>query len=142
MEYDRWPFRFFLSIIFIVIFKFNNWSQSRDLHHYTSYFLALGIPASLVFGGPVSTVVDFCAGVIIPTHFHLGMRSVIIDYIHPIPTQRMALGALAAVTVLTMVGLTYFNYNDIGLTGAIKNLYIRQPAPIMDEIVTSSSKKH
>jgi len=124
----------------IDIFKFKNWSQSRELHHYTSYFLAAGIPASLLFGGPISTVVDIGAGLIIPTHFHLGMRSVIIDYVHPIPIQRMALGILAAVTAVTMLGLTYFNYNDVGLTGAIKNLYIRQPAPAALEDV--KPKKH
>jgi hypothetical protein len=46
-----------------------------------------------------------------------------------VPQQRLALLALAGVTVLTAVGLTKFNLFDVGLTGAIKEIYTRQPAP-------------
>jgi hypothetical protein len=59
----------------------------------------------------------------------MGMRAVIVDYVWSVPQQRMALGALAGVTVLMTLGLTKFNLFDVGLTGAIKALYIRQSAP-------------
>ncbi len=57
------------------------------------------------------------------------MRSVIIDYVHDVPVQRLALGTLAGVTVLTIFGLTVFNFTDVGLTGAIKAVYTHQPEP-------------
>ena len=87
------------------------------------------MPAALLIGAPVSTVVDLGAGLVIPLHAHMGMRAVIIDYVWSVPQQRMALGALAAATVLMALGLTKFNLFDVGLTAAIKALYTRQLPP-------------
>lgn len=101
----------------------------KEAHHYTSYFLAAGIPAALILGSPVSTLVDWTAAVALPLHMHIGMRSVIVDYVHDVITQRMALAALAGVTVVTAVGLIKFNITDVGLTGAITELYTHQKAP-------------
>ena len=103
----------------------------REVYHYTSYFLAAGVPATLLLGGPVSTVVDLALGVVIPLHFHIGMRSVLVDYVHDPTSQRMALAALAGVTALTALGLTKFNLTDEGITAAVKDLWVQQhpPAP-------------
>ena len=109
--------------------SFKSAAQAKEALHYTSYFLAFGLPSALVFGAPVSTVVDLVSGVVVPLHAHMGMRAVIVDYVWSVPQQRMALGALAGVTVLMTLGLTKFNLFDVGLTGAIKALYIRQSAP-------------
>lgn len=109
--------------------KFKSASASREVYHYTSYALAAGIPAALVLGSPVSTVVDLAFGVVIPLHAHIGMRSVLIDYVHDVSTQRIALLVLAVLTGGTAFGLTMFNIKDIGLTEAIKQLWVRQNPP-------------
>jgi succinate dehydrogenase (ubiquinone) membrane anchor subunit len=112
----------------------------RDVFHYTSYALAGGVPAALLLGAPVSTVVDLALGIVIPVHFHIGMRSVIVDYVHDVSTQRIALGALATVTVLTALGLTKFNLMDVGLTEGITSLWVKQPAP--EAAAIAVGKKH
>ncbi len=111
------------------LLSFKSAAQAKEALHYTSYFLAFGLPSALLFGAPVSTVVDLVSGVVVPLHAHMGMRAVIVDYVWSVPQQRMALGALAAATVMMAVGLTKFNLFDVGLTGAIKTLYVRQNAP-------------
>jgi succinate dehydrogenase (ubiquinone) membrane anchor subunit len=101
----------------------------REAYHYTTYFLAVGIPASLLLGGHVSTVVDFGLGLIIPLHFHIGMRSIIVDYVHGDSSQKLALAALAGVTVLTAIGLTKFNLSDVGITEGVKQVWVKQDPP-------------
>jgi len=111
------------------LLKFQNQATVKQIHHYTSYFLAAGLPAALLLGSPISTVVDLGLGIVIPLHFHIGMRSVIIDYVHPPVQQKLAIGMLATFTVLTAVGLTLFNVKDVGLTQGVKELFIEQEAP-------------
>lgn len=110
--------------------KFANYSTAREAMHYTSYILAGGIPAALIIGGPVATLVDFTLGLAIPLHFHVGMRSVIVDYVHDVTTQQMVLAVLAGVTVLTALGLTKFNLMDVGLTDGFKQLFVEQKPPV------------
>ena len=86
------------------LLSFKSAASAKEALHYTSYFLAAGLPCALVLGAPVSTVVDFASGLVIPLHAHMGMRGVIIDYVWDVPQQRLALLALAGVTVLTAVG--------------------------------------
>jgi succinate dehydrogenase hydrophobic anchor subunit len=101
----------------------------RDVFHYTSYGLAAGFPAALFIGSPISSVFDYAFAVAIPLHFHIGMRSVLIDYVHDVPTQQLALGALAGVTVLTTLGLLKFNLTDVGITEALKQVWVEQEPP-------------
>ena len=124
------------------LLSFKSPAAAKGAQHLTSYFLGAGIPAALVLGEPVSTVVDFGAGLIIPLHAHIGMRGVIIDYIWDVPQQRLALLALAGITVLTAVGLTKFNLFDVGLTGAIRSVYTRQPAPAAAAAIGGGGKHH
>ena len=112
-----------------VLLKTSKASSVKDIHHYTSYFLAAGIPATLLLGGPVSSVVDVVLGVAIPLHFHIGTRSIIVDYVHERSNQQLALAALAGVTVLTAVGLTKFNLTDVGITAGVKELFVAQQPP-------------
>ena len=49
--------------------------------------------------------------------------------LHGASTQKALIAALAGVTVLTAVGLTKFNLTDVGITQALKDLWVAQPAP-------------
>lgn len=95
---------------------------------------------ALAIGSPVSTVVDLAFGVVIPLHAHIGMRSVLIDYVHDVSTQRIALLILAVFTGGMAVGLTMFNITDVGLTESIKQLWVKQPAPAEFTPVIGGSK--
>ena len=106
--------------------KFKSASAMKDFVHYSSYFLAAGIPLSLVAGSPITPLCDLAFGVIIPLHAHVGIRSVIIDYVWNVSTQRLALGALAGATAATVAGLTYFNLTDVGITEGVKELFVEQ----------------
>jgi len=112
-----------------VLLNFAKFSGAREAYHYSSYALAAGIPAALLFGAPVSTLVDLTMGVVLPLHAHLGLRSVIVDYVHDGTNQRLALAVLSGVTVLTAVGLTKFNLTDVGLTEGVKMIFEEQPPP-------------
>ena len=97
--------------------------------HYTPYALAAGVPLALLAGPPISSVVDLAMGVVVPLHAHIGLRNVLVDYVHGASTQKALIAALAGVTVLTAVGLTKFNLTDVGITQALKDLWVAQPAP-------------
>jgi len=112
-----------------VLLSFSSPAAGREAYHATSYFLALGIPAALTLGPPVSSAVDLVAGLVVPLHAHIGMRSVIIDYVHEPSTQQVVLAGLAVLTAATAVGLTVFNVADVGLTRGIKELWVTQEQP-------------
>lgn len=103
-------------------------TRAREVYHYTSYALAAGIPLALAIGAPVSTVVDAAMCAVVPLHGHMGMRSVIIDYVHDPSTQGVALMALAGFTAATAVGLGVFCATDVGLTEGIKQIWVKQTA--------------
>ena len=88
--------------------------------------MVAGIPLALALGGPVASVANLACGVVIPLHAHIGMRSVVLDYVHSVPQQRAVLAALAAFTVGSAAGLTYFNLYDVGLTEGVKALWVKQ----------------
>jgi succinate dehydrogenase hydrophobic anchor subunit len=85
---------------------------------------------ALLVGAPVSTGVDLLCGVVVPLHAHIGMRSIVLDYVHDVSTQRVVLASLALFTVASAAGLTYFNLTDVGLTEGLKALWVAQPAPL------------
>jgi len=88
--------------------------------------MVAAVPLALALGGPVATVANLTCGVVIPLHAHIGMRSVVLDYVHSVPQQRAVLAALAAFTVGSAAGLTYFNLYDVGLTEGVKALWVKQ----------------
>jgi len=56
----------------------------------------------------------------------LPRSSVIIDYVDDVPSQRIALAVLAAVTVLTAAGIVKLSLTDVGLTQAIREVWLHQ----------------
>jgi succinate dehydrogenase (ubiquinone) membrane anchor subunit len=105
---------------------FDKHSTARDFFHKTSYAIVAGVPLAILLGGPVASLVNVTMGIVIPLHAHIGMRSVILDYVHVVPQQRAVLAGLAVFTAGSALGLTYFNLYDIGLTEGIKALWIKQ----------------
>ena len=99
------------------------------MYHYTSYFLLGGVPLALVSGQPVSGILDVAMSVAIPVHFHIGMRSIIVDYVHEPSSLSAALNILAGVTVMTALGIVKFNIMDVGLTQGVVELFIEQAPP-------------
>ena len=92
----------------------------------SSVLITLGGVAGLAFDAPaLYSVADVGLGVLIPLHAHVGMRSVILDYVHG-GAQKTALMAMGGVTVATIAGLTFFNVFDEGLLPAVKALWIKQ----------------
>ena len=104
----------------------NTYSGQREFYHFTSYAMTAGIPMSFLLGGPVSTVVDLAMGVLIPLHAHIGMRSVLVDYLHEESTREAVIMGLTVLTVGSAAGLTFFNINDVGLTEGVKALFVKQ----------------
>lgn len=79
----------------------------------------------------MSSLIDFSMGFIIPFHFHIGMRSILVDYMPHVgvtnpKTQANLLYALGAMTLLTAFGLTKLNLGDVGISGAIKSFWIKK----------------
>ncbi|KAI9202327.1 CybS-domain-containing protein [Polychytrium aggregatum] len=75
--------------------------------------------------GP-NALIDFALGVVIPLHIHLGLDSVIVDYL---PARRtkvlniLATWGLRIGTGLALYGCYQFNTNDVGLTAFVKRLW-------------------
>jgi hypothetical protein len=106
-------------------------SSVRNLHHFTSYALAAGVPLALASGGSLTTLMDFGLGIVIPLHFHIGMRSVLVDYmvhlgISDNAVQQIVMYLLGAMTLLTAGSLTKFNITDMGITAAVRRPWIKK----------------
>jgi succinate dehydrogenase hydrophobic anchor subunit len=96
------------------------------VYHYTSYALAAGVPLAVYMGEPLSTLVDLGMTVILPLHLHIGMRSILVDYVHTPENQKAALVVLAFFTVVTTLALVKLNFFDVGLTQALKEIFTQQ----------------
>ena len=101
-------------------------SKVTKMYHMTSAGLAAGVPLALLMGAPVTTIADMAFAVMIPLHSHIGMRSVIVDYIWDADKQRAAILLLGAFTVLTSGALVRLSLADVGLTQGVKSLWVKQ----------------
>lgn len=111
---------------------FEKASTTKAVTHYTSYALAVGVPLAVASGAAVSSAIDIVMNLVIPVHMHIGMRSVIVDYVWDLKTQRAALAGLAVFTVLTAALLARMNFADAGMTNGILMLWQEPPAPEVD----------
>ena len=52
-----------------------------------------------------------------------GVQQVITDYVHGPTLPKLVHSAWAGVSVLTLIGLAYFNYADVGICKAVAALW-------------------
>lgn len=70
-----------------------------------------------------NSYLDYALALSLVTHVHWGLEAIVVDYVRPkifgpvIP--KLAIGLTYLLSILTLAGLYYFNYNDVGLAQAI-----------------------
>lgn len=104
-------------------------SSVMSFYHATSYTLAAGVPLALVLGTPVNTLADLAFAFVIPMHAHIGMRSVIVDYVWDTDRQRAAVMLLGVFTVLMGGAMARLTLADVGLVNGVKSLWVRKQQP-------------
>ena len=77
---------------------------------------------------PFTTIADYTFAVAIPAHMYLGARSILIDYVPDAAIQKMAIAAMAGVSVLTAFGLVKLAFTDVGLVEGFKLLWTEPAA--------------
>uniref|UniRef100_A0A182INE2 Succinate dehydrogenase [ubiquinone] cytochrome b small subunit n=1 Tax=Anopheles atroparvus TaxID=41427 RepID=A0A182INE2_ANOAO len=96
------------------------WSAERAL----SLALLGVIPVGLTFP---SLVGDTLMAVSVVMHQHWGLEAIVTDYIRPIlfgtTVPKLAHGLLLVVSAVTLGGLLYFNYSDIGIAGCVRKIW-------------------
>ncbi|XP_045605403.1 succinate dehydrogenase [ubiquinone] cytochrome b small subunit A, mitochondrial [Procambarus clarkii] len=97
-----------------------HWTAERIL----AVVLLGTIPAAVIFPTPA---VEYFLALSLTVHSYWGIEAIVVDYIHPssfgkiIP--KLALGAVSALSFLTLGGLCYFIYTDVGIINAVKLLW-------------------
>merc|ERR1712025_466474 len=90
---------------------------------------AAQIPAIVIPFVHTTPVTDaiFCTLAIL--HSHWGVEAIVVDYIRPslfngsTTIPNIAQGCVWALSIITLAGLYYFNYTDVGIINAIKMLW-------------------
>jgi len=103
------------------------WTAERAL----SLGLLALLPAAIAMPNPV---LDYALAVSIVMHTHWGLEAIVTDYIRPIifgnMVPKVAHGLLIGLSAITLAGLFYFIYNDIGI-GKDLNYKISLTLPIV-----------
>eukprot|EP00093_Oithona_nana_P005953 05953.XXX_8684_9607_1 [CDS] Oithona nana genome sequencing. len=89
----------------------------------------LQIPALIVPFIHTTFLTDaiFCTLAVL--HSHWGVEAIVVDYIRPslfngsTTIPNIAQGCVWALSIITLAGLYYFNYTDVGIINAIKMLW-------------------
>lgn len=120
-----------MRVAAVILDVFPHASTVREVYHYTSYGLAVGVPLAIVSSGSVTTAIDLAMGVVVPLHFHIGMRSVLVDYlvhvgINDPSYQQIAMYGLGVLTLVTAGALTRFNLADMGITAAVCRPWVKK----------------
>ncbi|XP_076040764.1 succinate dehydrogenase, subunit D [Oratosquilla oratoria] len=98
----------------------NHWNAERVM----SVILMGVIPAAVVFPSPS---LEYLMALSITVHSHWGIEAIVVDYVRPsifgkvIP--KIAVAAVYALSVVTLGGLCYFIYTDVGIVNAVKMLW-------------------
>jgi len=67
---------------------------------------------------------DLALGIVIPVHLHIGMSTVLTDYV-PRDYQQLSLQVLWVISFLTGLGLLKINLCGPGITESVKSLWRR-----------------
>lgn len=94
----------------------NHWNAER----YLSAALVGIIPAALLLE---SNYFDQVLALSLVVHSHWGLSCILTDYVHGSTAPKVAQATLAVVSVVSLIGLIYFNFSDIGLSKAIKKVW-------------------
>lgn len=82
------------------------------------------LPAAVAFPNPV---LDYILALSMTVHVHWGIEAIVVDYVRPsivgAALSKAAVAVVYGVSVLTLGGLFYFNYTDVGLSQAIRMLW-------------------
>uniref|UniRef100_A0A4D5RB75 Succinate dehydrogenase [ubiquinone] cytochrome b small subunit n=1 Tax=Scolopendra viridis TaxID=118503 RepID=A0A4D5RB75_SCOVI len=82
------------------------------------------IPATIAISSPV---LDYTLALLLTVHSHWSLENVIHDYIRPRlhgeAAPRIAIAVLYFFSAMTLGGLFYFNYNDVGLGNAVRMIW-------------------
>ena len=95
-------------------------STHWNVERYLSVALLAIIPASVLIE---SSVTDYILAISLVFHSHWGIQCVLTDYLHGPTLPKVGNILLYVVSALTLAGLCYFNYADIGLSKAIKKIW-------------------
>ncbi|XP_066963288.1 succinate dehydrogenase [ubiquinone] cytochrome b small subunit, mitochondrial isoform X1 [Macrobrachium rosenbergii] len=97
-----------------------HWTAERIL----SGILMGAIPLAVAFPSPA---VEYFLALSMTLHSHWGIEAIVVDYVRPsvfgkvIP--KLAVGAVYGLSFLTLGGLCYFIYTDVGIINAVKLLW-------------------
>ncbi|KAK3894560.1 hypothetical protein Pcinc_001716 [Petrolisthes cinctipes] len=97
-----------------------HWTAERLL----SVVLVGAIPAAVAIPHPA---MEYFLALSMTVHSHWGVEAIVVDYIRPslfgkiIP--KLAVGAVYGLSFLTLGGLCYFIYTDVGIINAVKLLW-------------------
>lgn len=107
--------------------------DSEDLHDHSKLWnlerivsgsLLAVIPGAFLINSPW---LDYVLALSLVAHVHWGIEAITVDYVRPalfgLTVPKLALGAVYLLSALTLAGLFYFNYTDVGLTTAIKMFF-------------------
>ncbi len=98
-----------------------NHSKLWTIERYLSIGLLAVIPVSFMTSMPA---MNYLLALSLVTHIHWGIEAIVADYIRPnifgklIP--KIALTTVYLLSMLSLGGLFYFNYTDVGLIQAIR----------------------
>jgi succinate dehydrogenase (ubiquinone) membrane anchor subunit len=93
-----------------------HWNAER----YLSVALLAVIPAGLLLE---NNLFDHLMAVSLVLHSHWGLQQIMTDYLHGPSLPKIGSVLLYVVSALTLVGLLYFNYSDIGISKAVKKIW-------------------
>jgi len=97
-----------------------HWNAERIL----SVFLLGAIPAAVVFP---SSALEYIVALSLTVHSHWGVEALVVDYVRPawfgniIP--KISLVSVYLISAMTLGGLCYFIYTDVGIVNAVKMLW-------------------
>ncbi|XP_071535631.1 succinate dehydrogenase [ubiquinone] cytochrome b small subunit, mitochondrial [Panulirus ornatus] len=97
-----------------------HWTAERIL----SVVLLGTIPLAVAFPTPS---VEYFLALSMTVHSHWGVEAIVVDYVRPsifgkiIP--KLAVGAVYVLSFVTLGGLCYFIYTDVGIVNAVKLLW-------------------